>query len=239
MYGTRARIGYTCPVFLAEIFLYDFYRMVPEGVTLVTATASVWQGTPEELRQSAAQALRAAQEMARAGVNLIVLGGVPVNLASGYSTVEGLTRKVQDDCGVPVTASLLCQNHALQALGAKKVVVLSPGASAGRNAGHVAEMQRLGCTVLDVRGAGSAMYGRPLPAAETLELGRAILRDNPEADTLHCSSPHWPMAANIDTLEQEFHVNVVTAGQAIIWEALRTCGIDDQIRGYGRLLREL
>ena len=51
MYGTRARIGYTCPVFLAEIFPYDFYKMVPEGVTLVTATASVWEGTPEELKR--------------------------------------------------------------------------------------------------------------------------------------------------------------------------------------------
>ena len=239
MYGTRARIGYTCPIYLAEVFLYDFYRIVPEGVTLVTATASVWQGTPEELRRSAGQALEAAAEMALAAVDLIVLGGVPVNLASGHTSVEELARKVQDECGVPVTASLLCQNHALQALGAKKVVVLSPGAPSGRNSGHVAEMERLGCTVLDVRGAGSAMYGKPLPAAETLELGRAILRDNPQADTLHCSSPHWPMAGNIEALEQEFGVNVVTAGQAIIWEALRTCGIDDRIGGYGRLLREM
>src|SRR6478672_5207771 len=133
-YGSRARIGYTCPVFLAEIFPYDFYKIVPEGVTLVTATASVWQGTPEELRRSAEQALGAAQEMARSGVNLIVLGGVPVNLAAGYASVEELAQKVQADCGVPVTASLLCQNHALQALDAKKIVVLSPGASAGRNA---------------------------------------------------------------------------------------------------------
>ncbi|HLH23607.1 MAG TPA: hypothetical protein VK066_13890 [Chloroflexota bacterium] len=238
MYGTRARIGYTCPVFLAEIFPYDFYKMVPEGVTLVTATASVWQGTPEELRQSAAQALGAAREMARAGVDVIVLGGVPVNLASGYASVEELARAVQEDCDVPVTASLLCQNHALEALGAKQVVVLSPGAAAGRNAGHVEEMRRLGCTVLDVRGTGSAMYGKPLAAEDTLELGRAILRDNPDADTLHCSSPHWPMAANIEALEQEFGVNVVTAGQAIVWEALRACGIQDRISGYGRLLRE-
>ncbi|HVA25572.1 MAG TPA: hypothetical protein VMW62_14400 [Chloroflexota bacterium] len=28
-YGSRARIGYTCPIYLAEIFPYDFYKMVP------------------------------------------------------------------------------------------------------------------------------------------------------------------------------------------------------------------
>src|SRR6478672_10836760 len=113
-YGSRARIGYTCPVYLAEIFPYDFYKMAPEGVTLVTATASVWEMTPEELKRSAEQSLRAAREMARAGVDIIVLGGVPVNLAAGYASVDELAQKVQEECGVPVTASLLCQNHALQ-----------------------------------------------------------------------------------------------------------------------------
>ena len=44
---------------------------------------------------------------------------------------------------------------------------------------------------------------------------------------------------NIEALEQEFQVNVVTAGQAITWAALRDCGISDSIAGFGRLLREL
>ena len=237
MYGTRARIGYTCPVYLAEIFPYDFYKMVPEGVTLVTATASVWQGTPEELRQSAEQSLRAAHEMARARVKIIVLGGVPVGFAAGYASVDKLVKKVEGDCGVPVTASLLCQNHALQAVGARKVVVLRHGPR-GRDR-HTEEIERLGCTILDVRGTGSSMYSAPMAAEETLEMARALLKDNPDADTLHSPSPHWPMAANIETLEQEFRVNVVTAGQAIVWEALRRCGIKDSIPGYGRLLREL
>ena len=237
MYGTRARIGYTCPVYLAEIFPYDFYKMVPEGVTLVTATASVWEGTPEELKRSAEQSLQAAEEMGRAGVNVIVLGGVPVGFAAGYATQEELVQAVQERCGVPVTSSLLCQNHALQAVGARKVVVLRPGGGARDR--HTQETERLGCTVLDVRGTGTRMYGAPAPVEETLEMARALLRDNPEADTLHCSSPHWPMAANIEPLEQEFGVSVVTAGQAIVWEALRTCGIRDAIGGYGRLLREL
>jgi maleate isomerase len=237
MYGTRARIGYTCPIYLAEIFPYDFYKMVPEGVTLVTATASVWQGTPEELRRSAEQSLQAAREMARAGVSLIVLGGVPVGFAAGYATQEEMVQAVAAECGVPVTASLLCQNHALQAVGARNVVVLRPGD--GRRDRHTEETERLGCTILEVRGTGTRMYGAPAPAEETLALARTLLRDQPEADTLHCSSPHWPMAANAEALEQEFGVTVVTAGQAIVWEALRTCGIRDSVAGYGRLLREL
>ena len=235
-YGSRARIGYTCPVYLAEIFPYDFYKMVPDGVTLVTATASVWELTPEELKRSAEQSLRAARVMAQSGVNVVVIGGVPVGFAAGRP-IETIVQELEAESGVPTTASLLCQNHALQALGAKKVVMLRTGQ--GVRDQHAQAVEQLGCTVIDVRGVGPGMYATPPPAEHTLELARAILRDNPEADTLHCPSPHWPMAANIQALEDEFNVNVVTAGQAIVWEALRKSGINDRISGYGRLLREL
>jgi maleate isomerase len=236
-YGSRARIGYTCPIYLAEIFPYDFYRMVPDGVSLMTATASVWRGTPEEMRKSAEESMRAAREMARSGVNIIVFGGVPVGFAAGFPSIEELVQSLEAETGVPTTASLLCQNHALQAVGAKKVVVLRTGE--GRRDQHMDQVEKLGCTILDVRGVGEGMYATPPPAEHTLELARAILRDNPDADTLHCPSPHWPMAANIQQLEDEFHVNVITAGQAIVWESLRRCNIADPIPRYGRLLREL
>ena len=39
-------------------------------------------------------------------------------------------------------------------------------------------------------------------------------------------------------IERELGVNVMTSQQAILWNALRTAGINDRIEGYGRLLRE-
>ncbi|HLG70730.1 MAG TPA: hypothetical protein VK009_09940 [Chloroflexota bacterium] len=235
-YGARARIGYTCPVYLAEIFPYDFYKIAPDDVSLVIATSSVWKGTVEEMKHSAEQELTAAKEMARNGVNLLVFGGVPVSFLAGYPTVEALAEALEKETGVPTTASLLCQNHALQALGAKNVVILRTGD--GRRDRHVETIEGLGCKVLDVRGVGEGVYERPLTAADTLEKARALLKDNPSADTMHCPSPHWPMTANIQALEDEFGVQVVTAGQAIIWESLRKCGVNDKVSGYGKLLRE-
>ena len=41
IYGHRARIGYTCPPLSAEIFPYEFYKLVPAGVTLVLTTLTV------------------------------------------------------------------------------------------------------------------------------------------------------------------------------------------------------
>jgi len=39
-------------------------------------------------------------------------------------------------------------------------------------------------------------------------------------------------------LEREFGVNCMAAHQAIVWDALRRCGIMDRIDGFGRLFRE-
>src|SRR5262249_11849286 len=41
IYGPRARIGYPCPPLSAEIFPYEFYKLVPAGVTLVITTLTV------------------------------------------------------------------------------------------------------------------------------------------------------------------------------------------------------
>ena len=49
---------------------------------------------------------------------------------------------------------------------------------------------------------------------------------------------HRAVAEAIEPLEKELDVNVVTAHQAITWHALRRCGIDDRIEGFGRLMRE-
>jgi hypothetical protein len=58
---------------------------------------------------------------------------------------------------------------------------------------------------------------------------------HPDADSILFLSPHWPVIGAIEPLEHEFGVNVMTALQAIVWDALRRVGVNDRIEGYGRL----
>jgi maleate isomerase len=69
-------------------------------------------------------------------------------------------------------------------------------------------------------------------------MGRKLKREHPQADTIMFPSPHWPTAHAIDILERELDVNVMGAHQAIVWHALRRCGVNDKIEGFGRLFRE-
>jgi maleate cis-trans isomerase len=77
-----------------------------------------------------------------------------------------------------------------------------------------------------------------LKRSVALDLGRQAMRAHPDADTIMFPSPHWPVVDAMEPLEREFGVSVMSALQAIVWQALHLTGIDDRIGGVGRLLRE-
>jgi maleate cis-trans isomerase len=94
MYGTRARIGYCSPPFVTETFCYEFYKMVPAGVTLLITTLSVTEltkaSTKEDMATSYAKSLEAARYMARSGADVVVLGGNPINQSRGIENLDAL-----------------------------------------------------------------------------------------------------------------------------------------------------
>src|SRR5215471_10953147 len=209
IYGDRARIGYTSPPLTTEIFPYEFYKIVPAGVTLVLTT-----------------------------LDIVVLGGVPINLSKGYANAEQMIVDLEAELNVKVSTSASAQARAARALGCRKVVVAQPYelSETDRIAGYGAHF---GCEVLGATGWGSAFnqIGQ-IPRHAALEMGRKLMREHPDADSILLPSPHWPTADAIDALEREFGVNVMAAHQAIVWDALRRCGVDDRIAGFGRLFRE-
>jgi len=238
MYGHRARIGYTSPPLTTEIFPYEFYRLVPDGVTLVLTTLAIVERSKTEVDRSYDISMRAAREMAAAGVDIVVLGGVPINLSRGYGNAEAMVRDLEAELGVKVSSSALAQERAAKTLGCNKVVV-AHAYEATENARLASYAEHFGCQVLGVTAWGSAFnqIGR-IPGEAALTMGRALLVEHPDADSILFPSPHWPVIGAIEPLERELNVNVMSALQAIVWDALRRVGVNDRIDGYGRLLRD-
>jgi maleate isomerase len=236
MYGYRARIGYTSPPASTEVFPYEFYAVVPKGVTLVLTTLAIADLTPEEVAQSYEISVRAAGEMARTGIDLMVLGGVPINLSRGYDNVDDLIRETQAKIGIPVTTSVTAQLDALRTTGARRIAIGHPFA-ADQDQLFVDMIEHYGFELAGIKGGGKG--GRDLgriPLEMSIELSRDLKRAHPDADTVWLPCPHWACSEAIDDIEAELGVTVVTANQAITWHALRRCGIDDRITGAGRLL---
>lgn len=233
------RIGYTCPPMLTEVFIRDFYRVVPSRVSLVITTLAILEMTRTELDASLTASRAAAREMAHTGVDLIVLGGIPINLAAGGSSgVQRLIDEVQNMCGVPVSTSTTAQMNALTTVGAKEVAIAQPfdEASAGMFDFLIEEngLRHAGT----VSGEQSVIRLGQIGPELSLELGREASRRYDTVDTLWYPCPHWTVVDQIDEIEAELGLTVVSAGQAIIWDSLRRCGVDEQIPGYGRLMRE-
>lgn len=235
MYGHRARIGYTAPPVFIETFPYEFYRMAPPGVTLCLTTLTFLNGTREEYQTSFDASLGAAEAMARAGVDLVVLGGAsPMESVLELDQVEKLIADTRARCGVPITTAITAQVDALRALGAKKIATVLPG-----KANRSERLEFYGFESVGVALAGHVYHEfGGVAVDEPAKLGRAVIREHPEADTLFFPAAHWPAAGAVETLERELGINVVSSAQAIVWHALRMAGIEDRVEGYGRLLKE-
>jgi len=240
MYGHRARIGYTSPPATTEVFPYEFYKIVPEGVTLVITTLAIMKLTSSEVDQSYKISLRAAEQMAETKIDLMIFGGVPINVSRGISNVDSLIAETEQKIGVPVTTSLSAQMNGLNALGAKKVGIIHPFADGtSQDKMHFDCLEHYGFELTAIKGAGRpAVELGLIPSSTPLEIARALKSQHPEIDTISFPCPHWAVSELIDPLQKELGVNVVTALQTIVWEALRRCGIKDQINGFGRLLKE-
>ena len=200
----------------------------------MVSTMTYTQGIAEEAGPTLQLALNVARDMAKMGASIVVLGGAgPFESSVDMNRVQEFLDETADECGVAVTSAFTAQMSALKVVGAKRVAVVNPGIS------PVDRLAHFGYEVVGTKsgGRGLADLGR-VPLDEPANLGRALLREHPEADTLFFPAAHWPAVAGIDALEREFDIPVVTSAQAIMWDALRRCGIRDSISGFGRLLRD-
>ena len=233
IYGHRARIGYACPPRVAEVFAYEFYKIAPPGVTLAISTVGGGRATLEALKESFRLSVEAAEELAKTGVNSIVLGGEPLNASMGSelkAVVEDLSRRFS----IPVTTSMEAQARALHVLNARKIAVLRYGESYGEGDVVPDDVEVVASKSAGIAGGKLAAIPLEVPA----QLAREVMKEHPEVDTIKIRTAHWGTLGVLDDLERELNVNIVSASQAITWEGLRQAGIKDSIQGCGRLLRE-
>ena len=239
IHGYRARIGYTVAAVTTEVYPVDWYRIVPAGVSLMMITLPLGKRSPDDLEKCYQISIEAAHTMAAAGADLVLLGGLPINISKGDETVDTLMQTLEGEIGVKVSCSALAQKNAFAVLGSQKVCIVHPFLES-QNERHEEHMN--GYFGLETRGVYSGGYNLvelgSLPPNCALEWGRAAIAANPEADTLYFGCPHWTVIDAIQTLEEEFGVSVMSSLQAIAWESMRKTGVTDKIDGFGRLLRE-
>lgn len=138
--------------------------------------------------------------------------------------------------GAPqVTTTASAIRGALEALGARRIVLLTPY-SAHTTAEEAAFLHAAGFEVVEARGLAlkdSDAYCAT-PAAFWRE--RALEAARPDAEAYLISCANISVFPVIATIEQELGRPVVTSNQAVLWHALRLLGASGLSHVPGRLL---
>lgn len=239
MYGWRARIGFIVPSMTAETMLYEFPMVAPPGVAMVATNLSIQHLVRENIGKSLEYLRAAAAELARAQVDVIVLGGSPPVTYGGIGFDKEIARQIAEVTAIPGTTSQTGAVEALRKLGVHKVIIASPFA-ADQNLLLKTFLEDSGFSVVGVKGLALPLIdiGR-MPASASYQLAKEAFREAPDAEGIYMPCAQMPTFRNIAALERDLGVPVVTSFQGMLWHVFEMLRIREPINGYGRLLESL
>jgi len=220
-------LGYIIPHRYTDMDAYQFYRVAPEGMMLVTTGLDL-QGHSLEAVERELPAFWAAVELfAKRKVDRIALSGVPVASMLGRQRMRQLLADAQSRSGLPCDTDLEAHIAALKAFGARRVALATrwgePTNTALTRYLAEAEIEVVG---IAARGTSFGISRSSNPADDhllALELGRKALADYPAAQALLMPGGLWHAMHAVPVLESEFAkpvlLNILSTTRAALVQA--------------------
>lgn len=214
----------------------ELHRMLPADLATihVNRVAMADSCTVEHLRALESDLARAAANLLP-GTPLAAIGFACTSGAAAIG-VEGVRACVAaSHPGTPVTTPLEAAGHALGALGAHRIAVLTP---------YIDEVNRIIRDGLVADGFGIAGFDsfHLRTDAEMTGLAPASLRDavlaldDAGVEALFVCCTALRPSGIIAEVEARTGKPVITSHQALLWHGLALAGMDTPIEGFGRLL---
>jgi maleate isomerase len=232
-YGWRARLGMLLPSgnVAAES---QFNAMLPAGVSLHTTRLKLTGSSDAELLAMADRVEEGAGLLADACVDLILFHCTAVTTWDAEMD-RALPQRITDATGLPATSTARGLMAAFQALGARRIVMVSPYIEA-INARETAFLEGRQISVLKAVGLNISQAKDMISVepGEWYRLVRANLREEADAYFISCTAVR--SLEVVADLERDIGKPVVTSNQVAAWHALRTMGVKDSLPGFGRLL---
>ncbi len=240
MYGWRGRIGFINPTAVYDTPALEFQCILPEGFMVLACCLNIRNLLPEEFQKAWAAYREAALHLADCQADVIVAGGSPVMTLQGTDGDQRLIAELHGATGLPVTTLLTAEREAIQALGVKKVVLVSPFVEE-INRQRVQYLAVHGIDVVAHRGVGIShnVEITRLSSEVPYRLAKELVAEHPQAQAAVMTCPRWPVVDILEAFEADTGKPAVTPVQAMIWKSLSLMGLRTPIRGYGRLLTEL
>ena len=234
-YGTRARIGLMVPSGNA-ICEAELHAMLPPGVVALITRLELRGSSEAELSKMLDRLEEAAGLLADARPGLIGFHCTAVSTFAPERAGE-IPARMTRATGLPAVTTADAILAALEALGAKRILLVTPYIPAVHER-EITFLAAHGCAVVggDMMGINTNAEMAQIPPEAIAAQARGAARAAPGADACFISCTAIRSAGVIEALETEIGMPVITSNQVMAWHVLRRLGLQDQPKGFGRLM---
>ena len=210
------------------------------GVKFVPRGTGVRSLTPEGYDAAVDPIVPAAEDLARQGVEAVMVIGTSLTFYRGPEFHDELLERVKKATGLPCSTMSKAVADGLDAVGAKKVAV-STAYSKVVNDKLTQWLKWRGFEVQALESFGITDFNGGAvrkSEQEIIELTAKACAESPQADGVLISCGGLRTLNCADPIEKRVGLPVVTSTQSAFWAALGLVGESGQIPGYGRMLAE-
>ncbi len=217
-------LGYIIPHLYTDMDAYQFYRVAPDGMMLVTTGLNLKEYSLAAVESELPALWRAVDLLKKKNVDRIALSGVPVASVLGRRKMREILDEASQRTGLPCDTDLEAHIATLQHFGVTKLALATRWPDAV-NTALSNYLKEAGIEVVSLRARGRNLdqnkVSSPLADHElALELGSQALRDAPDAQALLLPGGLWYAIYAVPLLEAEFGKPVLLNILSTTWAAL-------------------
>jgi maleate isomerase len=215
-------------------------RLCPRGV-VTYSTRIIFEPTISGLKTMKDHVERASLELSSEGIcDIIAFCCTVGSMVGGPNYDQEIIRIIEEKAKIPAITTTTAVKKALDALDVNRIAIATPY-TLEINTLEKALVEGMGYEVTHIIGYHehippdrftNEMIGRLVPE-EAYNLVLSVTDTRNEAIFISCTN--FRAIEIIQPLEDETGKPVISSNQATLWYALRVLGIEDAIKGYGRL----
>jgi maleate cis-trans isomerase len=227
------KLGYIIPHRHTDMDGYQFARVAPDGMLLVTTQLDLAEYSLAAVEREL-PALWEGVDILASRTDSIAISGVPLAASLGRARTGALLAEASNRAGRPCRTDLESHIEAMQHLGAERIALATRWPDA-LNERIVDYLGQAGIEVRSVRAEQRNLQQNKAANPEAdhhlaLRLGRAALEAAPDAQALMLPGGLWFAIYAAPLLEAEFGVPVLLNITATVWAALHA--VDGRLPAY-------
>jgi maleate cis-trans isomerase len=230
----KTHIGLLSPEGTNSGHFRNLEKLLPSEIQVSMDGLELARSSRYELADKSAVIVARAREFAqKMSLQGLIVTGAPVAILN-----PGIESQVSQALGIPVVTAVSSCIAALKAVGAKKLVVMTPF-DVPMNEKLTSELERAGLNVLACPPFKDPSFGASskIGPDEVFATTTTAFNAAGGADAIYFQGARLDPLPVIDKLEGSLGVPVIASNPAMLWNILSLLNVQCSVSGYGKLLK--